>query len=87
MSKSAQTTPFSEVSYFILFILVSCDIEFNCHHNANCEYVDNEGRSKCTCTEGFEGNGYECAEKDTSCLFVRKYSPLLFCVVRKITIF
>lgn len=49
---------------------VSCDIEMNCHYNADCKYSESDGRSKCVCNEGFTGNGYECIEQDASCLFV-----------------
>lgn len=47
-----------------------CDVENNCHHNANCEWVESELHNKCVCNPGYEGNGYECVEKEISCLFV-----------------
>lgn len=76
-------TFFAILAFFLYFnifcynISVSCDIEFNCHHNANCDYVENEGRSKCICSDGYEGNGYECAEEGASCLFVRISDSIL----------
>lgn len=48
-----------------------CDVENTCHRNANCEWVESELRYKCVCNPGFEGDGYECIEREISCLFVR----------------
>lgn len=49
-------------------IIVPCDVENDCHINANCEWVESETRNKCVCIPGYEGNGYDCVERDISCL-------------------
>lgn len=55
-------------------IIVPCDVENDCHINANCEWVESETRNKCVCIPGYEGNGYDCVERDISCLIdVRRF--------------
>ena len=38
-----------------------CKTKKPCHPNANC--INTPGSYKCNCTEGFEGNGTNCAGK------------------------
>ena len=50
-----------------LVFSVPCDVEFNCHSNATCEWFDMELRHMCTCKTGYYGDGYNCAIIDDSC--------------------
>lgn len=52
------------------YFAVPCDVENTCHQNAKCEWVESELRNKCVCNPGYDGNGYECIEREVSCLFV-----------------
>lgn len=52
------------------YLPVPCDVENNCNQNAQCEWVESELRNKCVCRPGFEGDGFECVEREVSCLFV-----------------
>lgn len=47
-----------------------CDVNFNCHQNAKCEWFEAELRNKCVCDAGYEGNGHQCVEREVSCLYV-----------------
>lgn len=57
-------------SFFFSIVPVPCDTENNCHENASCEWDEAELRNKCVCKPGFDGNGYQCIEREISCLFV-----------------
>ncbi|XP_023302735.2 nidogen [Lucilia cuprina] len=46
---------------------VPCDVEYNCHPNASCEWFEVELRHICTCKSGYYGDGYNCAIIDESC--------------------
>lgn len=50
--------------------LVPCDVEFNCHPNATCDWDAINLRHKCTCAAGFYGDGYNCEHLDDSCATV-----------------
>lgn len=52
--------------------IVPCDVEFNCHWNATCEWYELELRHMCTCKSGYYGDGYNCAIIDESCAVVSK---------------
>lgn len=47
--------------------LVPCDVDANCHINATCEWYDHEMRHICTCSRGFQGDGYHCVQIDETC--------------------
>lgn len=47
-----------------------CDVEFNCHPNATCDWDAINLRHKCTCSAGFYGDGYNCEHLDDSCATV-----------------
>ena len=56
----------SHYIYNILYIqpagINECELEMHtCHVNANC--TDTIGGFKCTCGEGFEGDGFNCTGK------------------------
>lgn len=59
---------YSNLKKNMFVIIVPCDVENDCHINANCEWVESETRNKCVCIPGYEGNGYDCVERDISCL-------------------
>ncbi|XP_075166288.1 nidogen [Haematobia irritans] len=46
---------------------VPCDVEFNCHANATCEWLALELRHACICKSGYGGDGYHCALLEESC--------------------
>uniref|UniRef100_A0A1A9V771 Nidogen n=1 Tax=Glossina austeni TaxID=7395 RepID=A0A1A9V771_GLOAU len=48
--------------------LVPCDVEFNCHLNATCDWYEMELRHKCSCKLGYYGDGYHCSIIDDSCV-------------------
>lgn len=53
-----------------LLSLESCDVLNNCNPFANCEWIDNHRQYECVCNPGYDGNGYNCVEKEVSCINV-----------------
>ena len=47
-----------------------CDVDFNCHLNATCDWSENDLRYICACDRGFEGDGYVCDKIETTCTTV-----------------
>ena len=51
-----------ECNYSLIIDINECDLEIHtCHSNASC--TDTVGSFNCTCTEGFEGDGFNCTGK------------------------
>ena len=50
-----------------------CELEtYPCHFNASC--TDTDGSFNCTCNEGFEGNGFNCAGTISKHYYVDTYT-------------
>lgn len=48
-----------------------CRLTQNCHHNAKCDFDDEEGSYACICNYGFIGNGFVCRsneQQEQTCL-------------------
>ena len=66
-------------NYFFLFLDAGCDITDDCDPNATCLFKD--GQHKCSCNDGFQGDGKTCEKVIIGCNVLdncAKYASCLF---------